>query len=62
VLAFSAEVGAKKIVGAMPALGLPDSLDWDLLLGKSGEALATKIELTDKISTRVLCVCQMTKS
>jgi len=34
MLAFSAEVGAKKIVGAMPALELPDSLDWDLPLGK----------------------------
>jgi len=27
MLAFSAEVGAKKIVGSMPALELPDSLD-----------------------------------
>jgi len=46
MLAFSAEVGAKKIVGAMPALELPDSLDWDLLLGKNqGRRLLHKSSL-----------------
>ncbi len=32
--AFLAEAGAKKIAGAMPALGLPDGCDWSLLPGK----------------------------